>query len=86
MTARSVAKLLAYMNSRGYTSAYPHRDTGTMPASPLFDLTSGYVTRRAHELPKSGSKGPWKVGQNYLVDAIGQRLRGVDDAMVFGTT
>jgi cation diffusion facilitator CzcD-associated flavoprotein CzcO len=35
MTARSVAKLLAYMNSRGYTSAYPHRGTGTMPASPV---------------------------------------------------
>ena len=86
MTARSVAKLLAYMNSRGYAWAYPHRGTGTMAASPLLDLTSGYVTRRAHELPKSGSKRPWKVGQNYIVDAIGHRLRGVDDAMVFGTT
>jgi cation diffusion facilitator CzcD-associated flavoprotein CzcO len=86
MTARSVAKLLAYMNSRGYAWAYPHRGTGTMPASPLFDLTSGYVTRRAHELPKSGSKGPWKVGQNYIVDAIRHHLSRVDDAMVFGPT
>ena len=85
MTARSIAKLLAYMNSRGYTSACPHRGTGTMPASPLLDLTSGYVLRRAPELPKSGTKDPWKVGQNYLVDAIGHLTERIDDAMVFGT-
>ncbi len=86
MTARSVAELLAYMNARGYASAYPHRGTGPMPASPLLELNSGYVTRNAHELPKSGSKGPWKVGQNYLTDAISHRLRRIDDSMVFGTT
>jgi cation diffusion facilitator CzcD-associated flavoprotein CzcO len=86
MTARSVAKLLAYMNSRGYTSVYPHRGPAAMSASPLFDLTSGYVARRAHELPKSGSKRPWKVSQNYLIDAIGHRFERIDDALVFGTT
>ncbi len=83
ITARSIARLLAYMNSRGYTSAYPHRETDAMPETPLFDLTSGYVVRRAHELPKSGSKGPWKVSQNYLRDALGHRFRRNDDAMVF---
>ena len=84
MTARSVAKLLAYMNSRGYTSAYLHRGTGMMPASPVFELTSGYLLRRAHEIPKSGSKRPWKVSQNYILDAIGHRFGRVEDAMVFG--
>jgi hypothetical protein len=39
---------------------------------------------RAHEIPKSGSKCPWKVSQNYIPDAIGHRFGRVDDAMVFG--
>ncbi|GBG38410.1 flavin-containing monooxygenase [Mycobacterium montefiorense] len=85
MTARSIAKLLAYMNSRQYTSAYPHRGSGIMPGRPLLDLTSGYVTRSAHALPMSGNKRPWKVGQNYLVDAIAHRFSGIGRAMVFGT-
>jgi cation diffusion facilitator CzcD-associated flavoprotein CzcO len=85
MTARSIAKLLGYMNSRDYTSVYPHRDTAAMPASPLFDLSSGYVMRRAHEMPKSGNKRPWKVGQNYLADAMGYRFGSIDDGLVFGT-
>jgi cation diffusion facilitator CzcD-associated flavoprotein CzcO len=86
MTARLVAELLAYMKARGYTSAYPHRAAGAMPEGPLFDLDSGYVVRAAHEMPKAGSRGPWKVRQNYLTDAIAHRFGRIDDAMVFGTT
>lgn len=56
-----------------------------MPERPLFDLTSGYVTRSVHALPKSGNKRPWKVGQNYLADAIVHRFSRIGDAMVFGT-
>lgn len=86
LTARSVAKLLAYMKSRGYTSVYPHRGSGAMPSRPLLDLTSGYVQRSAPELPKSGISGPWKVRQNYFVDAFRGRFGRIDDAMVFGSS
>jgi cation diffusion facilitator CzcD-associated flavoprotein CzcO len=86
MTARLVAELLAYMKARGYTSAYPHRGAGPMPEGPLLDLDSGYVVRAAHEMPKAGNRGPWKVRQNYLTDAIAHRFGRIDDAMVFGTT
>jgi hypothetical protein len=57
-----------------------------MPEGPLLDLDSGYVVRAAHEMPKAGNRGPWKVRQNYLTDAIAHRFGRIDDAMVFGTT
>src|SRR5262249_4206307 len=59
LTARSVAKLLAYMNSRSYTHAYPHLGETEMPEQPTFHLQSGYVKRRRTVHPKSGTHKPW---------------------------
>jgi cation diffusion facilitator CzcD-associated flavoprotein CzcO len=84
MTARNVAKLLAYMDSHGYTHAYPHLGANGMPAQPVFNLQSGYVLRAQGVLPKSGVRRPWAVTHNYLRDALGQRFVSIDDSMVFG--
>ncbi len=83
MTARSVAKLLAYMDAHGYTHADPHLDR-PMPSQPVFNLTSGYVLRGQHKLPKSGVRRPWAVTHNYLRDALGHRFQKIEDSMVFG--
>ena len=61
LTARSVAKLLAYMDSHGYTHAYPHLGDVHMPEQPAFNLQSGYVLRSLDVLPKSGTRRPWDV-------------------------
>jgi cation diffusion facilitator CzcD-associated flavoprotein CzcO len=84
MTARSVAKLLAYMDSRGYTHAYPHLGDADMPEQPVFNLQSGYVLRSQNVLPKSGVRRPWAVTHNYLRDALGNRFDGIEESMVFG--
>ena len=49
MTARAVAKLLAYMDSHGYTHAYPHLGDVPMPEKPAWDLQAGYVLARDPE-------------------------------------
>ena len=49
LTARSVANLLAYMRSRGYTYAYPHLGDAHMPEQPAFNLQAGYVLRGADD-------------------------------------
>ena len=41
MTARSVAKLLAYMDSHGYTHAYPHLGDAHMPEQPAVQPSVG---------------------------------------------
>jgi cation diffusion facilitator CzcD-associated flavoprotein CzcO len=85
MTARATAKLLSYMLSHGYTSAYPHRNGEPMPEKPSWDIQAGYVLRNLHALPKSGTKRPWNVRQNYFADAIDYRFDRITEAMVFNT-
>ncbi len=84
MTARAVAKLLAYMQSRGYTHAYPHLGETVMHEKPTFNLESGYVKRSLHALPKSGTHRPWHVRHNYLLDLIDHRFDRIEESMVFG--
>jgi len=84
MTARATAKLLAHMKSRGYTHAYPHLGGEPMPEKPAWDIQAGYVQRSLHVLPKSGTKRPWNVRQNYFADAIDYRFDRIEEAMVFG--
>lgn len=84
ITARATAKLLAHMTSHGYTHAYPHRGNEPMTEKPSWDINAGYVLRSVHALPKSGTKRPWNVRQNYLADAIDYRFDRIEEAMVFG--
>ena len=85
MTARATAKLLSYMRSHGYTSAHPHRNGEPMPEKPAWDIQAGYVLRNLHALPKSGTKRPWNVRQNYWADAIDYRFDRITESMVFNT-
>ncbi|HWT50157.1 MAG TPA: NAD(P)/FAD-dependent oxidoreductase [Mycobacterium sp.] len=84
ITARATAKLLAHMASHGYTHAYPHRGNDPMAEKPSWDINAGYVLRSLHALPKSGTKRPWNVRQNYVADAIDYRFDRIEEAMVFG--
>ncbi|WP_293050826.1 NAD(P)/FAD-dependent oxidoreductase [Mycobacterium sp.] len=84
ITARATAKLIAYMTSHGYTHAYPHLGGEPMPEKLAWDIQAGYVLRALHALPKSGTKRPWNVRQNYFADAIDYRFDRIEEAMVFG--
>ena len=44
------------------------------------DFTPGYVLRALDYLPKQGSRTPWRLKQNYLVDLQLIRRGKVDDA------
>ena len=84
LTARAVAKLLAYMDSHGYTHAYPHLGNVPMPEKPAWNINAGYVQRALHALPKSGTHRPWNVRHNYVLDAIDHRFDRIEESMVFG--
>jgi cation diffusion facilitator CzcD-associated flavoprotein CzcO len=84
ITARATAKLLAHMASHGYTHAAPHRGDQPMTEKPSWDIKANYVLRSLHALPKSGTKRPWNVRQNYLADAIDYRFDRVEESMTFG--
>ncbi|BBX51164.1 hypothetical protein GCM10009645_44940 [Mycolicibacterium poriferae] len=84
LTARSVANLLAYMRSRGYTYAYPHLGDAHMPEQPAFNLQAGYVLRGADALPRSGTRRPWMLTHSYVRDVLSHRLGDSDRSLVFG--
>ncbi|MHA3023043.1 flavin-containing monooxygenase [Mycobacterium sp. BMJ-28] len=84
MTAKAVAKLLAYMDSRGYTHAYPHLGGMPMQEKSAWDINAGYVQRAPHALPKSGTHRPWNVRHNYGLDVIDHRFDRIEESMVFG--
>ena len=85
ITARATAKLMEYMKANGYTHAYPHPSRSPMPEKPTWDLQSGYVLRNAHALPKSATKRPWVVRQDFLADAVDYRfLDKIEEDMMFG--
>ena len=46
---------------------------------PLLTLTSGYVERAADIMPKQGSKAPWRMYQNHLLDLFFVKCGSVTD-------
>jgi monooxygenase len=86
LTAAYVCRLLNYMDARGYDYCVPERpDDPSLTELPALHFTSGYVKRGIDVLPKQGSKKPWKLHQNYLLDMLSLRFARLNDgAMRFG--
>jgi cation diffusion facilitator CzcD-associated flavoprotein CzcO len=83
LTCDYVCRLLNYMHDRGLTEGVPRNKDGAPAAStPLLGLTSGYIQRSAHLLPKQGTTHPWKVQQSYWRDYRALKMSDVDDAFM----
>ena len=83
LTANYTCKLLNYMDRKGYDVVVPVKQ----PASseePFLNLSSGYIKRAEHILPKQGARKPWRVYQSYLADMLNIRHgKLVDDVLKF---
>ncbi|WP_047863987.1 flavin-containing monooxygenase [Rubrobacter aplysinae] len=83
LSSRYVCRLLSFMDRKGYDYGYPLL-TGDMERRPLLDLTSGYVQRAIGDFPKQGSRAPWTMRQNYVLDALSMKTAKLDREMEFG--
>jgi len=79
LVSRYVCRLLKYMDQRGYVQCTPRQTDPTITAEPILNFSSGYVQRALSSLPSQGSKRPWKLYQNYLLDLLTFRYGKVDD-------
>jgi cation diffusion facilitator CzcD-associated flavoprotein CzcO len=87
LTSEYVCRVLAHMDAHGYRTSVPEIADSSVKEVPLLDFTSGYVQRSLHEFPKQGSKQPWKLRQNYVLDIRTIRRGPLDDgAMRFSGT
>ena len=79
LTSRYVCAVLDQMTATGAATATPRLDEGIVDGTPPFELSSGYVERSRHLLPKQGTTEPWTVRQNYFHDRRLMSARRVDD-------
>jgi monooxygenase len=79
-----VCRLLNHMDRKGFRQATPRNSDPTLTEEPWVNFSSGYIQRALAHQPKQGSKRPWKLYQNYVLDLLTLRHGSVKDkAMVF---
>jgi cation diffusion facilitator CzcD-associated flavoprotein CzcO len=79
LVSEYVCRLLAHMDAHGFRKSVPEIDDPTVVEVPLLSFNSGYVLRALDRFPKQGSREPWKLRQNYVVDIRSIRRGPVDD-------
>ena len=82
LTCELVCRLLTLMDQKGYRICVPRLTDPDVQEEPLLDFSSGYVRRALSELPKQGSKAPWRVHQNYALDLMTLRYGPLEDGVL----
>ena len=82
LTCEYVCRLINYMDRHGYKKCMPHNVDPTITELPSLNFSSGYVQRSVAQMPKQGSKRPWRLYQNYALDIVTLRLGKVDDGVM----
>jgi hypothetical protein len=67
------------MRERGQTQCVPVNTDGSVVDGTVLGLTSGYIQRSAHLLPKQGSQYPWRVHHSYLRDYRALKMSDLED-------
>lgn len=68
LVSEFACRLLNYMDDHGYATVVADEPAPDVEDRPFMEFTPGYVLRSLDELPKQGSRTPWRLNQNYLRD------------------
>jgi cation diffusion facilitator CzcD-associated flavoprotein CzcO len=79
LTAEYTCRVLNHMDRVSAKQCTPRRVDPTVTPESLSDFAPGYIQRALASLPQQGSKMPWKLFQNYLLDVFLLRMGKVDD-------
>jgi monooxygenase len=80
LVSEFACRVLNHMDANGYDTVVAEHPGDSVEERPLMDFTPGYVLRALDSLPKSGSRVPWRLKQNYLLDLRLIRHGKVDDS------
>ncbi|SDM03786.1 alpha/beta fold hydrolase [Arthrobacter sp. ok362] len=86
LVAGYICRLLKYLDRQNLQWVAPEAPTDVANAelTSLIDLKAGYILRGAGDLPKQGSRSPWRLHQNYLRDFALLRAGRLTDHVRFG--
>ena len=79
LVSEFVCRVLNHMDANGFDTVEPQHPGNSVDERPFMDFTPGYVLRALDNLPKAGSRAPWRLKQNYLLDLRLIRRGKVDD-------
>ena len=79
LVSEFVCRLLNYMDKNGFDRVVAEHPGDSVDEMPFMDFTPGYFRRAMDELPKSGSRAPWRLKQNYFLDLRLIRQGRVDE-------
>jgi cation diffusion facilitator CzcD-associated flavoprotein CzcO len=82
LTCEYVCRLLNHLEATGFDACRPELDDPSVRPEPLIGLTSGYVERARRLFPAQGSKRPWRLYQNYLLDLLVLRHGRLEDGVL----
>lgn len=82
LTGEYVCRLLRHMDAQGHRQCVPQNDDPTLEDRPLLDFKAGYVLRSLAELPKQGSRAPWRLRMNYPLDLLTLRHGAIVDGVM----
>ena len=84
LSSQFVARLLNHLRETGTDICLPEIDPAEYdaPRRPVVDLSSGYIQRAAHILPRQGPNGPWRLRQNYPRDLLMFRFGSIEDGVL----
>jgi cation diffusion facilitator CzcD-associated flavoprotein CzcO len=83
LAAEYTCRLLNHMAAHGYTQVVAHAtDADRGSGSVLDTLNSGYVRRASARLPRQGTRGPWKLRNDYVRDVPILRNGAIDDGVL----
>ena len=72
-------KLINLLDKKDCNYFCPESGDDVISKNDYLDLTSGYIERVKHQLPKQGSRDPWINTQDYLKDITQIRFKSLED-------
>jgi monooxygenase len=82
LTGEYVGRLLRHMDAHGYRQCVPGAHDASVAQRPLLDFEAGYILRSADQMPKQGSRTPWRLRMSYPFDVVTVRLGRLDDGVM----
>ncbi|WP_320820095.1 NAD(P)/FAD-dependent oxidoreductase [Thalassolituus sp.] len=79
LIASWVCGLMKHMNDKGLRQVTPRNHDSSMEKVSFIEMQSGYIARIRNTIPRQGTKKPWKLYQNYMLDMASLKLSSFEE-------
>jgi len=82
LISRFTCRIINHMDENNYKQVVARHKNDNSDQLPIIDFSSGYIQRAIHEMPSQGSKRPWKLYQNFIMDKLSMQYGRLDDGVL----